>query len=194
MDFHEVVRRRRSVRKFRSDDVPTDVLNRILDAGRWAPSAANLQPWRFIVVTSADVKEKIADTCTRFSRKAWANFSPQTAKFLASQGGTWDKSHMKAIPVLVAVCYQVPEKLSNEIALGSAWAAVENMLLAATAENLGSCPYTLYDSEEEAELKKVLRVPQQHHIAAIIQLGYTSISPPTPPRKKLEEIVSHQHF
>jgi len=58
MDFYEVVLKRRSTRKFKDDAVPPEALNRILEAGRWAPSAANLQPWRFIVVTSAEVKEK----------------------------------------------------------------------------------------------------------------------------------------
>ena len=194
MDFNETVIKRRSLRKFKRDAVPNEVLNRILEAGRWAPSASNLQPWHFIVVTDVNVKAKIAENCTRFSRKMWSSFKLENAKYLAQRGGTWEKSYMKTIPVLIVVCYKVSDKLGNESALASAWTAIENMLLSATAENLGSCPYTFYDSEEVIRLKETLQIPQEYRIAAIIQLGYPSSYPPTPSRKGLEEIVSYQHF
>ena len=194
MDFREVVVRRRSVRKFGEDSVPADVLGRVLEAGRWALSAGNSQPWRFIVVKSDEVKGKIAEVCTRSSRKAWAGFSPERARYLAERGGTWDKSYMKRLPVLVAVCYSVPKGMREELALTSAWMAVENMLLAATAEGLGSCIYTTYGDEEEKALKGTLQVPEQYRLAVIIQLGYANAEPPFPSRKKLEEIVSYEHF
>lgn len=113
---------------------------------------------------------------------------------MAERGGTWDKSYMKREPVPVAVCCAVPEGMREELALASVWMAVENMLLAATAERLGSCVYTTYDSEEENALKEVLRVPEQCRLVAIVQLGYASAEPPSPSRKRLEEIVSHEHF
>lgn len=194
MDFYEVVLKRRSIRKFKGDKVPHDVLMRILEAGRWAPSGANLQPWRFIVITSLEVKAKIADVCTEYSMKVWKNFAPETAKFLGGRGGTWNKSYMKALPVMVAVCYRATEEPSREYALASAWTAIENMLLAATNENLAACVYTHAYPEEEKALKQILNMPDVYHLAAIIQLGYPKAVPPTPPRKKLEEIVSYEHF
>lgn len=194
MDFNDVVLKRRSVRKFKADGVPQEVLNRILEAGRWAPSGANLQPWKFIVITSPEVKGKIADVCTQYSRKVWKNFTRETAKFLGDRGGTWNKSYMKAIPVLVAVCYCVTDEPVAEYALASAWTAAENMLLAATNENLAACIYTHSGRDEEEALKQVLAVPEACHIATVIQLGYPEVIPPMPPRKKLEEIVSYEHF
>lgn len=194
MDFSEVVVKRRSVRKFKEDAVSADVLKKVLDATRWAPSAGNCQPWRFIVVRDGSVKEKIAENCTRFSKKAWTDFSPKTAKYLAERGRTWNKSYMKRLPVMVVVCYEVLQEIREELVLGSVWAAIENMLLAATAESLGSCVYTFYDSEEEVELKKILRTPENYRVAGIVQLGYASAEPPTPSRKRLEEIISYEHF
>jgi len=194
MDFDEVVVKRRSIRKFKEERVTEEVLNKVLDAGRWAPSAGNCQPWRFIVVTDADVKQNIAKIFTEFSRKAWAEFSPERARYLAARGGSWDKSSMAKIPVLIVVCYEVPERMKDELVLGSAWCAVENVLLAATAEGLGSCIYTFYGVEEENMLKEMLRVPERYRIAAVIQLGYSAAEPPAPSRKALSEIVSHQHF
>jgi nitroreductase len=194
MDFDEVVVKRRSIRKFKEECVPEKVVGKVLEAGRWAPSAGNSQPWRFVIVTDSGVKERIAKVCTESSRKAWAKFSPERARYLAARGGSWDKSGMAKVPVLVAVCYEVPERMKEELALGSAWIAVENMLLAATAEGLGSCVYTFYDVEEEDRIKAILRVPGQYRIAAMIQLGYSAVVPPAPSRKPLDEIVSYQHL
>jgi nitroreductase len=194
MDLYEAVVKRRSVRKFKPDAVPIEIVNKILEAAIWAPSASNVQPWHFVVVTDVDVKAKIADVCTKFSRKAWANFPSDRAKYLAQRGGTWDKSYMKDVPVLIVACYDVSGKISAELALASVWAAVENMWLVATAENLGFCPYTFYSMEEENELKELLNVPSHYRVAAILQIGYTAVNPPPPSRKHLEEIASHQHF
>jgi nitroreductase len=194
MDFYDVVRNRRSTRKFKEDPVPPDVLSRILDAGWWAPSGGNAQPWRFVIVTDEDVKGKIADICTRSSSEAWAHFSSKAAAYLEQRGGTPNKLYMRKIPVLIVVCYEVLANQSRDVALASAWVAIENMLLATTAEGLGGCPYTTYDSKEETALKETLQVPQQYNIAAIIQLGYGSAHATPPSRKRIEEIVSYQHF
>jgi len=194
VDFDKVVVKRRSIRKFKEEPVPEKILSKILEAGRWAPSAGNSQPWRFIVVTDADVKQNIAEIFTEFSRKAWAEFSPERARYLAARGGSWDKSSMGKIPVLIVVCCEVLERMKEELVLGSAWCAIENVLLAATAESLGSCIYTFYGVEEKNMLKEMLRVPERYRIAAVIQLGYSAAEPPAPSRKTLDEIVSYQHF
>jgi len=194
MDFDEVVVKRRSIRKFKEEPVPEKVLKKVLDAGRWAPSAGNSQPWRFVVVTDADVKKGIAKICTEFSKKAWAKFSPERARYLVARGGSWDKSGIGRIPVLIVVCYETLERMREELVLSSAWCAIENMLLAATAEGLGSCIYTFYGVEEEDRLKEMLRVPERYRIAAMIQLGYSAVDPVLPSRKVLNEVVSYQHF
>lgn len=194
MDFDEVVVKRRSIRKFKEDPVPEKILRKVLEAGRWAPSAGNCQPWRFIVISDFEVKKGIAATFTEFSRKAWSKFSPERARYLAERGGSWDKSGIAKIPVLVAVCYETVREIREELILGSAWAAIENMLLAATAEGLGSCIYTFYNVEEENSLKELLGVPDGFRVAAVIQLGYAAVGPLMPTRKTLSEVVSDQHF
>jgi len=191
LEFKDVVVKRRSVRKFKKDPVPNKALRNVLEAGRWAPSAGNSQPWRFAVVTNAEVKAKIAQSCTRFSKKHWKQFPPERAKYLAARGGTWDKSYMKDVPVLVVVCYSSPEKVKDELVAGSVWMAVENMLLAATDEGLGSCVYTFLNTKEENGLKQILHVSPKDRIACMIQLGYTRTEPPLPFRKELNEIVSY---
>jgi nitroreductase len=193
-EFREVVVNRRSIRKFKKDPVSEENLNSILEAGRWSPSAGNTQPWHFIVVTNEKAKAKIAGICTKYSRKHWKIFPPERARYLAARNGTWDKSYMKEIPVLLVVCCEIREDVRNELAMASVWMAVENMLLAATDEGIGSCVYTFLNEREENELKHVLDVPQTHGIACMIQLGQTDAQPAEPSRKKLEEIVSYERF
>jgi nitroreductase len=194
MDFYELVRKRRSTRRFKEEPVSAVSLGRILDAGRWAPSGGNLQPWRFVVITDEDVKGKIAEICTKSSGEAWAHFSSAMEGYLEKRGGTPNKQYMRKIPVLIVVCYEVPQRQSRDVALASAWVAIENMLLAATAEGLASCPYTTYDSKEETAIKEALQIPKEYQIAAMLQLGHGSAQPPPPKRKRIEEIVSYEHF
>jgi nitroreductase len=194
LEFKEVVTKRRSVRKFLKDNIPKKALMNILEAGRWAPSAGNCQPWHFVVVTDPQTKTTIAQNSTRFSKKHWMRFSPERAKYLAARGGSWDKSYMKDIPTLIAVCYKPQENIRDELVLGSVWMAVENMLLAATDEGLGGCVYTFLNRKEENELKKTLHANREQRIACMIQLGYTKIEPTSPSRKQINEIVSYEHF
>ncbi len=194
MEFKEVVAKRRSVRKFKKDAISRESLRNVLDAGRWAPSAGNCQPWRFLVVTDSEMKTKIASNCTSFSKKHWKRFSHARAKYLATRGGSWDKFYMKDVPILVVVFYELPENISRELVLGSVWMAVENMLLAATDEQLGSCVYTFLNRNEEDKMKRILNAAQKDRIACIVQLGYTEIEPIHPCRKHLSEIVSYEHF
>jgi nitroreductase len=194
MEFKEVVVKRRSVRKFAKEDVVRETLMNVLEAGRWAPSAGNCQPWHFVIVTNPQVKTRIAENCTKFSKKHWTLFPPERAKYLAARGGSWDKSYMKDIPILIVVGYKVPKNMRDELVLDSVWMAVENMLLAATDEGLGSCVYTFLNREEENELKKILHASQEDRVACMVQLGYTKIEPISPFRKKISEIVSYEHF
>jgi nitroreductase len=194
LEFKEVVNRRRSIRKFLKDCVAEESLLSIVEAGRWAPSAGNCQPWRFIIVTDPETKKAIAQNCTKFSKEHWMQFSPERAKYLAARGGSWDKSSMKDTPILTAVSYRLAEGVRDELVLGSVWMAVENMLLAATDEGLGSCVYTFLNREEEEELKKILHGSQTDRIACVIQLGHSNGEAKSQSRKPLDEIVSYEHF
>ncbi|MCW4054184.1 MAG: nitroreductase family protein [Candidatus Bathyarchaeota archaeon] len=194
MEFKEVVVKRRSARKFTKDAVPQEALVNVLESGRWAPSAGNCQPWHFVVITDHHTKATIAQNCTRFSKKHWMQFPPERARYLAARGGSWDKSYMKDIPILIVVSYKSQENMRDELVFGSVWMAVENMLLAATDEGLGSCVYTFFNKKEENELRKILHSSQGDRIACIIQLGYTKMEPFSPSRKQISEIVSYEHF
>jgi len=166
MDFYDVVRQRLSVRSYKSDPVPEDVLNRILEAGRLAPSACNLQPWKFIVVTDPKIRKALVPACK-------------------GQGS------ISQAPVIICACGVVEQAWKK---MGGYWSAetvditiaLEHMILAATAEGLGTCWIGAF---LEAEVKKVLAIPEGVKPIALTPLGYPARESKPQPRKPLAEIT-----
>jgi len=112
LDVFEAIQKRKSVRSYKPTPVPVDVLWRVLEAARLAPSAGSVQPWHFIVVMDPDKRRKIARGC-RFGR------------FLAES------------PVVIVACGN--QKASPRWYAIDTCIAVENLVLAATGEGLGTC-------------------------------------------------------
>ena len=195
LDFYKVVKNRRSVRRFKTDsDIKDDVVRKLIETACLAPSAGNYQNWHFIIVEDAQKKRRLAEICTKFSRLAWKDFSKNTAKLVAGRGGTWDKSYMTKLSVLIVVCYEtIGKTVQDSNAHASAWCAIENLLLAATAEGLSACVYNLWKREINP-MRKLFKIPKNYKIAAIIQAGYPAETPEQPPKKKLEEVTSYDAF
>jgi nitroreductase len=149
MDVMEAIRRRRSVREYREDPIPPDVLQRVTDALRLAPSACNYQPCRFILVTDPKLRTAVAEACNG-------------QRFMANA------------PVIVAAC-ALPEGAYKR--MGGYWnsaevdvaIAVDHLTLAAAAEGLGTCWIGAFD---EAGLKRLLRIPAAAKIVALTPLGF----------------------
>jgi nitroreductase len=85
------------------------------------------------------------------------------------------------------------QKGFDETAFASAWCAVENMLLAAAAEGLGCCPYTLAEGEEH-EIREVIPIPKDHRIAAIVHIGYTDVKVKAPSRREFGKSLGTTSF
>lgn len=167
MEFYELVRRRRSVRAYKLDPVEEDKLMRILEAGRLAPSAANRQPWHFIVVKDAKVKEQL--------RKAY------------------DREWFVKAPVVIVVCVDPSaawrRRDGEEYWKVDAAIAMEHIILAAVNEGLGTCWIGAFD---EKVVKEVLGIPEHIRVVAMTPLGYAAEEKgPVTDRKPLEQIV---HF
>jgi len=146
--FYEIVRGRRSVRVYDGRVVPRDILTRILEAARWAPSAHNAQPWRFIVIYEDDVKRRLAKAMA----DAWFNDLRRDGVPEQEALKIVEEESMKRFtesPVLMVVCLTMKDmdrypderrmKAEYVMAVQSVAAAVQNMLLAAHVEGLGAC-------------------------------------------------------
>lgn len=171
MDVLEAVRARRSVRMYKPTPVPEDALARVLEAVRLAPSAKDLQPWKFILVRDPELKAKVAAACV-------------------------NQTFMAGAPVIVAAC-GLPEQAYGRMGrYMNSWPvdvaiAFEHLVLQARAEGLGTCWIGAFYEEE---VKALLGVPAGAKVLALTPLGYPAESPAARPRKPLSEIVSEERF
>jgi nitroreductase len=171
MEFYELIKKRKSVRKYKSDPIPDDVLNRILEAGRIAPSAKNIQPWRFIVIKDPELKKKIG----KASRdQTWIADADVILVGCILEKIAWGRlgGYMSSGPVDLAI-------------------ALEHMILAAANEGLGTCWIGAF---VEKDVKSILQVPDDVKIIALTPIGYPAEEPEDRGRKELKEIISYDTF
>jgi nitroreductase len=166
MHLIDIIMGRRSVRKYRAEKIPKEILKRILTAGRYAPSAANKQPWHFIVITDQEIKEKL-------STERWTNSFIKDSAF-----------------TIVGCAYQgnVFSRIWSTI---DTTIALQNMVIAAWSLGIGSCWVGDFD---EAEVRRMLRVPHRWKIISLISFGYPDETPKITPRRSLKKIISHDRF
>ena len=164
MDFYEVIKTRRSIRKYQDRPVEEDKVQRILEAARVAPSAANRQPWQFIVVRT----EKIKKEFQRAYNRNWFWQAPLVICACGREKEAWRRSDGKTyVDVDVAI-------------------AMDHLILAATAEGLGTCWIGAFNP---SEVRRILNFPDELEPIALTPLGYPASSPKPTYRKPLEEIV-----
>lgn len=187
MDLFEAIRQRRSVRRYRPDPVRREDILSILDAANRAPSAMNRRQWEFIIVTGKKIGEmgesfrRIIEEYTKnweTSRMKGSPFSREDfIRFAATYGGA---------PVVIVVLTDTAQTEDFRRAnLESASAAMENLLLAATALGLGTCWMT-GPLQDELSLRRILEIPTGKEIVAITPLGYPAEMPDAPMRNDQE--------
>ena len=157
----QAIRQRRSVRRFTDEPLARQHVETILDAGRWAPSGKNTQPWRFVVVESLDKREELAS--------------------LASQGGM-----VAAAPVTLAVLLDRNAGYDATKDVQGIGAAIENILLAVHALGLGAC---WLGKTRDVEIEALVEVKDSEELMALIPIGHPAGQPGEPPRQPLREIT-----
>ena len=163
MDVMQAVRQRRSIRKYLDKPVPTDVLEQIMNAARLAPSARNLQEWKFVVVRDPDLRRQLGES--------------SGYPFIASA------------PVIIAGVSLAPERvMSCEVPAYAVDLAIAmtNITLAAVESGLGTCWIGGFTQQK---VKDALRIPDDYKVVELMPLGYPAEEPDQRPRKALEEIL-----
>ncbi len=204
MDFFEVVYRRRSVRRYKPEPVPIEDIKKMIEIASLAPSAHNLKPWRFIIVYNREIIKNIVEAVHKSVNAVVS--SKNVPKDLAQKYERlryYFTFYIDA-PVIIVICGEkvitpsreavrlaFPEKSSaspvNSIEQ-SISAATENLILTATALGYGSC-WTTGPLVASDDIKKILNVPDNQDIYAIIPLGKPDkeVTPKKP--QKFEEIA-----
>ena len=166
---------RRSIRQYTAKDIPEDVLISILEAARQAPSAINLQPWQFIIVTDPLLKHKLADG--RYNQ--FIADCPVTIVGCADTSVTVKNPYLREL-------YDTHHYAIVDVAI-----AVQNMVIAAWACGVGSC--WIGDFREQY-VKSLLQIPDLWRVVALLTLGYP-LNTPTPKSKKpFNDIISFNTF
>jgi len=168
MDVYEAIEKRYSVREYQDRAIEEDKLQRVLDAGRIAPSARNRQEWKFVVVRDAAMRRSLADA-------AGQPFLTGAAAIIAVVG-------LK--PEQVMHCGVPTDPVDCAI-------AIDHMTLAAVAEGLGTCWIGHF---EQDSCRGLLEVPSSAKIIELLALGYPAGKPGTKKRKPAEEVICRERF
>jgi len=171
MKVLEAIQKRRSVRKYKEDPIPEEVLLRVLEAARLAPSGKNFQPWKFIIVKDKALKKKLAE---------------------ASAG----QFFIARAPIIIVGCGFPDNCYARMGRYMKSWSvdvtiALEHLILQAQEEGLGTC---WIGSFEEEEVKAILNVPKEVKVLALTPLGYPDEIPRFRGRKSLDEIISYDRY
>jgi nitroreductase len=169
MDIYDLIEKRRSVRTFREDPIPSESMDKLKNAMRLAPSAHNAQPYKFILVTEKELKKQVAEAAS-------------SQRFIAT-----------APIIVVAVSLTPNDVLSSEVptyALDIA-IALDHLSLVAVEENLGTCWVGSFDQKP---IKFALNIPEEYKIGAIMAIGTPYDDPAVKARKKIGELFCNETF
>ena len=158
------IKNRRTVRRFKPNPIDEEMIQMILEAGRWAPSFSNLQPWRFIVIKDQGLKNAL----DKAARESVLHLGINEA------------------PVVILVC--VDRRIDPLHAIEAGAAATQNMTLAAYSLGLGAGWIGIWGTEAETSIQKILKFPETVRIVSLIPVGVPDESPQAY-RKPLEELI-----
>jgi nitroreductase len=180
MDIDETIRGRRSVRKYRNQDIADSVIDEILDLARQAPSSMNGQPWYFTVVRKDETKRKLAEIKN---------------KYCPVEKRMYRADFIQNASAIIIVC--VDKNKSYDRGIENGVLASTNILLAAYSKGLGSVYMSAYKTEEPAlakEIRQTLGIPEHVDPISIIPLGYPDEVPEPKDMQPLHGIVSYETF
>ncbi|MBX5329142.1 MAG: nitroreductase family protein [Candidatus Bathyarchaeota archaeon] len=173
MDVFEAIKGRRSIRAFESRDVPNELVEKLIDAARWAPSAGNVQPWEFVVVRKPEIKKLLAEAAL-------------------------NQSFIEEAPVVIVVCANENRSMQGYGIRGKILyciqdtaAAIQNIHLTAYSLGLGTCWVGAF---KEEKAKEILKAPQGVRPVAIIPVGYSAETPSPRNRRPINQIVHYETF
>jgi nitroreductase len=161
---------RRSIRRYRPDPVPDEMIQQLLEAGQWAPSASNRQPWQFIVVRDEQIRRQVAQHAAYYFIR-WA--------------------HVEEAPLIVVLCGDRRNPVYRTYLHEDIGLAGGQIMLQAKALGLGTCWLGGLDRRALAD---ILQVPDNFEVIGLLTVGFPAEEPPPPPRKSLPEIVHYDVY
>ncbi len=163
----ELAGRRVSTRSFKTGGVKLSALAQILEVGRQAPSGANRQPWRFIVVDKPEMKKMVRAACEEGEREYHRRAPQWMKRWMRKRNITSTKPFLTEAPYLVVVCSDTTAPYHVQ----STWISIGFVLLASEEMGLGTVTYT---PSEVSALRRILKIPRRYSLEAILPIGFPS--------------------
>ncbi len=179
MDILKIIQERRSIRKYKADPVPEEIILEILETARRSPSWANTQAWRFIIVKEEETKKLLSATLTSNNPARNALVEAPVIICLAAKKGVSGFFKGQA----------ATDK--GDWFMFDAGIAMEHIVLGAWNFGLGTCHVGLFDAKKAEE---ILEIPDEYAIVEMTPLGYFDVIPAETPRKPLQEIIYLDRF
>ena len=189
MEFMDVIKGRRSVRKYKSDPISQEKLNTLVEAVRWAPSWGNTQCWRLVLVTDPATREKLAATCQSkdSDRPNPATRAVMTVPVCVVACAETGRSGFKRLPD----GSKVPSTDKGDWYMFDLALALENLVLTAYSLGLGTVHVGHFDSKKVGE---IIGAPEDVKVVELIPLGYPDETPIPRPRKDFSEWVFYNKY
>ena len=203
----EVIKNRRSIRKYKPDPIPREKIDLLIEAARWAPSGENAQPWRFVIVEDKEMINAMGKVAGMADRRQFsAEFAAgetekrlkkikdpkKRQKIMEKLTGGHVSSFLENAPLVIIACgrkdvWDLPYDCS---------AAIENILIMAVAAGLGTCwvESPVMDVRDEEKIKAMLQIPKGFKVLTAISVGYPDEAPKPRPRLSRDELVSYEVF
>ncbi len=162
MEVLEAIKSRRSIRKYKDEPIVEEKIRKLLEAARLAPSAANKQNWKFIIISNEATRKRLVAACN-------------------NQSFVSNASH-----IITGVVDPALKWHQVDLAI-----AFEHIVLEAVELGLGTCWIGAFNEEN---VKKILKIPQDKKVVALLTVGYPDEFPPTRPRKEIKEIVAFNEY
>ena len=173
INLFKIIKERRSIRRYKEKEIPMEEINKILEAGIYAPSAGNRQPWEFIIVRRNDNKKKLAEAA-------------------------YNQNWIMEAPVIMVVCTNINrtairygERGRTLYCIQDTAAAIQNILLAAYTMGYGTCWVGAFN---EQKVKEILNIPRDIRPVALITIGIPAERPTPPPRIPLERLTHMERY
>jgi len=168
----EALYSQRALRKLKRDDVPDELISKLIESATKAPSGADRQPWRFLVIRDSETKRQIAE----YYLRAWEQAYPGGSVGNTISTGVYASAdhlarNLADVPVLIMACIERSGPEATFGLGGSIFPAVQNLLLAARGLGLG-CALTSLHKRYDSEIKALLGIPDNVETAALLPVGY----------------------
>ena len=164
-DILKIIKSRRSIRNYKNEKIKDEEILKIVEAGRWAPSASNNQPWRFIIVQNVELIKKIGDACKILTINSFVEKAP-----------------------LIIIIYTEKKHRWVELDCGI---CAENMMLEAHSIGIGSC---FVGAFKENRIKEIINLPEDLNVVGLITFGYKENEKEPTLRLDLKDIVKYDFY